>query len=349
MKLPAVSILIPTKNNAKTIAQCLDSVMSLNYPKGNLEVHVIDAFSKDGTREILKKYKRKPSKFPLHVTEADLNVPKSYNMILKKARGELIGFLDGDAIVDRNWLRALVPNLKQPGIGGAGGIVYTQNRENKFARSVGYELQDRFENMPKYCTRLPTDNLIVKKDILRLGFDEHLYTGYDADLCYSIVKRGLLIVYDRKAKVFHYHRDTVRKFFKQQFHYGFNAIRLYLKHGSFLFHDTKTRGDMFIQPPIFLTASLLFVLGIIARLRRPPESILWLAFFALGGLVLALLLILYFVQAYRLARKFNDFSSIPRLLVIFITRMLAWTVGGIYGSLETIPALLLHKIRGSKR
>ncbi|RLI47085.1 glycosyltransferase family 2 protein, partial [Candidatus Bathyarchaeota archaeon] len=38
-----VSILIPTKNVVKTIAQCLDSILALDYPKERLEVYVIDA------------------------------------------------------------------------------------------------------------------------------------------------------------------------------------------------------------------------------------------------------------------------------------------------------------------
>ena len=105
-----VSILIPTKNAVKTISQCLDSVLSLDYPKEGLEVYVIDAFSDDGTQEILQEYQKKHVEL-LHVIEADLNVPQAYNMLLKETKGEFIGFLDGDAVVDRNWLKVLVPFL----------------------------------------------------------------------------------------------------------------------------------------------------------------------------------------------------------------------------------------------
>ena len=329
-----VSILIPTKNAVKTISQCLDSVLSLDYPKEGLEVYVIDAFSDDGTQDILQEYQKKHTGL-LRVIEADLNVPQAYNMILKETKGEFIGFLDADAVVDRNWLKVLIPFLDSPQVGGGGGIVLTINKENRFAKCVGYELQDRFERMPKYCTRFPTDNFLVRKNILRLKFNEELDTGYDADMCYSIIKSGLKIVYVSDAIVYHYHRDSVKKFFKQQFTYGFNAIRLYVKHFLFITKDTKTRKEMFFQPPIILIAFLFFLFGI-----------LWLPLIYIGLIITASLLIFYIVSAVRLANKFKDPSSIPCLFIIFITRVAAWTIGGVYGVIRTIPALLLKKIRG---
>jgi len=330
----SVSLIIPTKNTAKTISLCLDSVLSLDYPKEALEVYVIDAFSDDGTQEILKEYQKKYSSI-LHVIEADLNVPQAYNMILKKTKGDLIGFLDGDATVDKNWLKILIPHLESPQIGGGGGIVLTLNKGNHFSKCVGYELQDRFERMPKYCTRLPTDNFLIRKNVLSLKFDEDLHTGYDADMCYSIIKSGLKIVYVKDAIVYHYHRDTVKKFFKQQFNYGYNAVHLYLKHPSFLTKDTKTRKEMFIQPPIIITALLFFILGI-----------LWLSFLYIGSLIVLSLSVFYIISIVRLANKFKDTSSIPCLFIVYITRVTAWTLGGIYGAIKTVPALLLKKIKG---
>jgi hypothetical protein len=135
--------------------------------------------------------------------------------------------------------------------------------------------------------------------------------------------------------VYHYHRDTVTKFFKQQFNYGFNAVRLYFKHPSFLSSDTKTRGDMFFQPPIALIATLCFLLGI-----------LWFPMVYVGLLIALSLLVFHLVSAVRLAKKFDDLPSVPRLLSIFIVRMAAWTVGGVYGSVMVLPALLLRRVRG---
>ena len=220
-------------------------------------------------------------------------------------------------------------------MGGGFGVGLTLNDENRFAQCVGYELQDRFERMPKYCTRFPTDNFLMRKNILQLKFDEGLDTGYDSDMCYSIVNSGLKIVYVPDAIVYHYHRDSVKKFFKQQFTYGFNAIRLYIKHFFFITKDTKTRKEMFFQPPVVLLTFFFFLLGI-----------LWQPFIYIGLTITASLLIFYVVSAVRLANKFKDPSSIPYLFVIFITRVAAWTIGGVYGVIRTVHALSLKKLRG---
>ncbi len=92
---------------------------------------------------------------------------------------------------------------------------------------------------------------------------------------------------------------------------------------------------MFFQPPIILIAFLFFLFGI-----------LWLPLIYIGLIITASLLIFYIVSAVRLANKFKDPSSIPYLFVIFITRVAAWTIGGVYGVIRTVPALSLKKLRG---
>jgi glycosyltransferase involved in cell wall biosynthesis len=57
MANPLVSVIIPTKNSAKTIEKCLKSVKDQTYK--NIEIIVVDNFSTDGTYEIAKKYTEK--------------------------------------------------------------------------------------------------------------------------------------------------------------------------------------------------------------------------------------------------------------------------------------------------
>lgn len=57
MKEKSVTVLITVKNSSRTIEDCMDSILGMNYR--NYKVYVIDAFSTDGTYEILKKYRKK--------------------------------------------------------------------------------------------------------------------------------------------------------------------------------------------------------------------------------------------------------------------------------------------------
>jgi glycosyltransferase involved in cell wall biosynthesis len=54
---PLVSIVIPTKNSARTLEKCLVSIKNQAYE--NIEIIVVDNYSTDGTYEIAGKYTTK--------------------------------------------------------------------------------------------------------------------------------------------------------------------------------------------------------------------------------------------------------------------------------------------------
>ena len=49
---PSVTVLVTARNSADTIKKCIDSILSQSYK--NKKVYVTDAYSTDGTWEILK-------------------------------------------------------------------------------------------------------------------------------------------------------------------------------------------------------------------------------------------------------------------------------------------------------
>ena len=95
------SVIIPTLNEEKYLGKCLKSVMSMNYPKSDYEVIVVDGNSEDKTREIARKYGAKVivSKIRRCGYQRQLGV--------NQARGELLSFIDADYVVDKNLLNGL--------------------------------------------------------------------------------------------------------------------------------------------------------------------------------------------------------------------------------------------------
>ena len=97
-----LSVVIPTKNSASTIGQCLDSLMPY-YRRGDItEIAVVDGHSRDGTVEIVQRY---PVKF-LHRNDEVYrdSVIRGWREILggleigwRSCSGDLVMFLDSDA------------------------------------------------------------------------------------------------------------------------------------------------------------------------------------------------------------------------------------------------------------
>ena len=92
MKLPKISIVTPSFNQAKFIRATIDSVLSQDYP--DLEYFIIDGGSTDGTTEILKSYGQKIK----WISEKDKGQTDAINKGLKLSEGELLAYLNSDDI-----------------------------------------------------------------------------------------------------------------------------------------------------------------------------------------------------------------------------------------------------------
>ncbi|MDA9985679.1 glycosyltransferase [Alphaproteobacteria bacterium] len=91
-KIPSVSVVMPTYNNANYINRALDSI--LNQTFADFEVIVIDNHSTDNTEEIVCKLK--DSRVRYFKINNNGVIAKSRNLGIQNARGEWIAFLDSD-------------------------------------------------------------------------------------------------------------------------------------------------------------------------------------------------------------------------------------------------------------
>jgi glycosyltransferase involved in cell wall biosynthesis len=89
---PLVSIVIPARNEKKSIAACLESVFKDRY--FNKEVIVVDDASTDHTSNILKR-------FPVTVIRntKPMGPSSARNIGVAKAKGETIIFIDAHCII----------------------------------------------------------------------------------------------------------------------------------------------------------------------------------------------------------------------------------------------------------
>lgn len=319
--LPDVSVLVATLNNESTIDECIRSILALDYPKELLEVIVIDGGSKDSTVKKVKAY-------PVRLMSTKLITPAAYNSALKTINKGIIGFIDSDAIVERQWLKKLVKHLNSPKVAGASGNIATWNKTKLIPRCVGYELSYRYRRLPKDIERVATMNLILKKKVIEEvgGFDESLPTQYDTDLGTRLATAGYKIVFDSTTTCYHFHRPTLREYFKQQFKYGQNTWKLYFKHPRLAKGDKITDLWMNIQPITYGIAGIFLVTSVVTNFNLIPVAVF------LSILIITTLH--YIFSAARISFIFHD-SSAMFLIVIYFTRAVAWTLGGITSFIKT--------------
>lgn len=102
--LPLVSIIIPTKNSSSTLETVLKSVRRQTYP--NIEIIVVDNYSKDDTVLIAKKYGAR-----LYMKGPERSVQRNYGA--NKTTGKYLVFLDSDIELSSNVIAECVDLAKK--------------------------------------------------------------------------------------------------------------------------------------------------------------------------------------------------------------------------------------------
>lgn len=219
--LPLISVIIVNFNGRDFISDCLDSVLSSDYP--NFEVILIDNASTDGSFNFIKNKYKKINNLCIFESKVQLFFTGGCNLGSFKSKGEKLVFLNSDTVVNKNWLKELFkliidkPNyLVQPKI-----LLFTKkdtidNAGGKYSllgygTGIGRGSLDngRFDKNYEIDYVNGTAFMIDKKFFNKLGkFDElYKYQYEDVDLCLRARKFGGKCWYCYKSVI--YHKDSL--------------------------------------------------------------------------------------------------------------------------------------------
>jgi glycosyltransferase involved in cell wall biosynthesis len=228
---PTVTVIVPVRNGADTLRDCLVSLSKTDYPRDRREIVVVDNGSTDATAAII-------AGFPevRRVVEPMPGASRARNRGIQSSDGEILAFTDADCLATAGWLSELVGAFTSPAIGGAAGEILGHLPRTRAERDAA---RRRHLSPRRYLQRplLPfavTANLAFRRSIFdRVGlFDPTSPRGGEStDFCTRFFREtGLTLAFAPKAVVFHRHRSTTWSLFDQHWSYGRGHAFLYVKY-----------------------------------------------------------------------------------------------------------------------
>ena len=210
-----VSVIVPTRNSARTIAKCLDSIKGQTYK--NIEIFVIDSFSSDNTSEIA-------SRFNVTIFLLDSERARAKNFGISKASGEFLLFVDSDMILQPNVVEECVriwsANRKIVGV-----II----PERSIGSGFWVRVRDFERNLYK-GSKVESPRFFVKKFVSQVGgFDEEIVAYEESTLPQKLEDIGMDISARATSLILHDEEgfNLLRWLHKKR--YGGETGRLYSK------------------------------------------------------------------------------------------------------------------------
>lgn len=230
-RYPKVSVVVASYNGGRTLPACLDSLRHLNYP--DYEVILVDDGSTDNTAQIARHY---PEVRTIHQPNFGLSAAR--NTGIRAATGELVAFTDSDCVVDEDWLYYMVGDLLRTDAAAIGGHNFPPAEDNPIAGCVAVAPGGPAHVMlnDREAEHIPGCNMMFWKWALDEieGFDPVFRAaGDDVDVCWRLLQRGYKITFSPAGFVWHYRRNTVSAYLKQQMGYGVAEALLRNKHPEY--------------------------------------------------------------------------------------------------------------------
>ena len=183
MSEPLISIIIPCYNIESYIEKTLDSVFAQTYR--NIEVVAVDDGSCDGTGSVLDRYAEKePRLTVLHQDNQGVSMARIHG--IEASRGEYIGFVDGDDLIDADMYERLYHNAVtyDADISHCGYRVVNQNSVRYCYNTGKTMVQDRRQGVVDLLEGTVIEPGLCCKMYRRYLFDYILAekTGFDFSL-----------------------------------------------------------------------------------------------------------------------------------------------------------------------
>lgn len=201
--MKGVSVVIPAYNEERYIEKCLVSLRGQSYK--DIEIILVDDGSTDKTRDIVKKFKE------VTLLKGKHKGPGvSRNLGAKRAKGEILVFVDADMTFDKDYVKNLTsPIFKDKKIlGTTHDYEVATNISNQYSKLWG-----KVRVSKEHAHEVKIFRAIRRKSFLKYGgFDPKYGYADDQTLFY---KYGLKPIVAHNTICYHRNPESLRETYKQ--------------------------------------------------------------------------------------------------------------------------------------
>jgi glycosyltransferase involved in cell wall biosynthesis len=329
-----ISVVVAVKNERPHIRKCIEALSRQNYAP--YEVIVVDGMSTDGTYELLEEL-QETHDFRLLRNPLE-NAAAGRNRGIETARGDIVAFVDGDAVPYDDWLSQISRLFVEHDVAGVGGPDLLPGDSIYKSKAIGRVMtsplarggqlnpstQHTMEKGTSYVDHIPTCNLALRRSVVEeVGmFDEAFVKGQDLELNHRIRRAGHRLLYSSRVRVVHYRKQHIRHFARQIYKWAKAKVAIVKKHGL-----QGMLSHVYLWPAYGLTGllgalALFWFLGIL-------DWLVVLLF--LGGVAYAMAIAL---ESVRLAHGYHDIRLFLYALLLLPGVHVSYAYGVLYALLR---------------
>ncbi|VVB51130.1 Glycosyltransferase AglI [uncultured archaeon] len=253
-ELPRISVVVPAFNEERGIAQTVDSLLRLDYPKDKLDVIVVNDGSKDRTGDILKPYAERGD--IVYVEQKNAGKAAALNVGFQKATSEFVGTIDADTVVEPDVLKKTLPFFyEEDNICAVIVRVAVLEPKNWLERIIAVEYNLGLGFYPKIISYLdslyltPGQFSMYKREaVIKIGGFDPRSIVEDTEIVYRMQKAGQRIACCPGAVAYTRVPDNIRDLYFQRKRWYTGTIQTLITHKDAFFNRSLGNFGMFFLP-----------------------------------------------------------------------------------------------------
>ena len=221
-----ISLIITAYKEPRTIERAIEEIASGNVGKNEIIVAAPDKETLDAAMKLKKKYPQLRT-----IKDNGKGKPAALNLVVKKAKGDILVLTDGDVYVSKDSILNLIGKMKDERVGAvSGNPVSINKRDNKLGywayvlSSVANDIRkSALKNQRKFFC---SGYLFAIRKKLFPSLPEQLLSE-DGYISQRVYDKGYRIEYSEESKVFIKYPDNFSDWIKQKKRSagGYNQIR----------------------------------------------------------------------------------------------------------------------------